>query len=59
MAAIKVRLEACLLNLHPDKSKIVYCKDSTILRIAFIDAPGMHLSQSALRRLCPASGLYF
>ena len=28
MAAIKARLEACLLILHPDKSKIVYCKDS-------------------------------
>ena len=28
MAAIKARLEECLLTMHPEKSKIVYCKDS-------------------------------
>lgn len=27
--AIRVRLEACQLKLHPEKSKIVYCKDNT------------------------------
>lgn len=28
IAAIKVRLEECLLTMHPEKSKIIYCKDS-------------------------------
>ncbi|CDQ11165.1 hypothetical protein AFERRI_530060 [Acidithiobacillus ferrivorans] len=28
MTAIETRLAACLLSMHPDKSKIVYCKDS-------------------------------
>ena len=28
MRSIAVRLEACGLTMHPDKSKIVYCKDS-------------------------------
>lgn len=28
MAAIRARLEVCLLTMHPEKSKIVYCKDS-------------------------------
>jgi group II intron reverse transcriptase/maturase len=28
MLAIKTRLDECLLMMHPDKSKIVYCKDS-------------------------------
>ena len=29
MVAVRERLEACKLKLHPDKSKIVYCKDNT------------------------------
>ena len=28
MIAIKARLEECLRSMYPDKSKIVYCKDS-------------------------------
>lgn len=28
MRAIALRLEECALTMHPDKSKIVYCKDS-------------------------------
>jgi group II intron reverse transcriptase/maturase len=28
MSAIKIRLDECLLMMHPEKSKIVYCKDS-------------------------------
>ena len=28
MTAIEIRLAECLLSMHPDKSKIVYCKDS-------------------------------
>ena len=29
IAAIRDRLEFCKLKLHPEKSKIVYCKDNT------------------------------
>jgi RNA-directed DNA polymerase len=29
LASIRERLEACKLKLHPEKSKIVYCKDNT------------------------------
>ena len=29
IAAIRDRLEVCKLKLHPEKSKIVYCKDNT------------------------------
>lgn len=28
LKAISDRLQACLLTIHPDKSKVVYCKDS-------------------------------
>lgn len=32
MKAVGQRLEECRLRMHPDKSKIVYCKDSNRLR---------------------------
>ena len=28
MSAIKMRLESCRLTMHPEKSRVVYCKDS-------------------------------
>jgi group II intron reverse transcriptase/maturase len=37
-AALQARFEECELEMHPDKTKIVYCKDS--------NRPGSHASQS-------------
>lgn len=36
--ALQARFEECELEMHPDKTKIVYCKDS--------NRPGSHASQS-------------
>jgi hypothetical protein len=41
MRSIALRLAECGLTMHPEKSKIVYCKDSN--RTAVLSACSLHI----------------
>src|SRR5262245_27874648 len=55
-SALADRLAACKLNLHPEKTKIVYCKDANRRG----DFPKVHVpsKEDGLARIYPRAWLY-